>query len=563
MLYKNPAISGTGKTWPPAVVFSVLWVATFALYLPAADAGWVTDTVDWQQKVQGMPFWDYLNLTQTRVPSLYQFTQLVTWLLYRVFGSSHLAWHLLNITLQSANATLAYIIFTRVAASVGLKNGKMIGAAAVVLFCLCPHISEVVVWKASFHYLLATLMLLLILRLLLAFLATPRLKYAIAAGLLFAASAFSLEVFYLTPWFVFTIILFYSRLPQVGREAIKQAWLGFFLPMLLMFIGHLFLLKSVTGFYASHLGSDMLQPLTSYLRKPPVYVFHVLFLGRFFPLALRDAVYGWCVRPLFLTFFYGTIAATLVAIGIRFRQWGGQGRVVALLFLWVLLSWVIVCPVWVAGNQVVSYDRYAYLMLPFVYLLVCTLAAGLAPRKAALALIAVYALANLRFTLRENNYWHQTNKVMAQLISTFPAIPGDKTVLLLNLPDNMDGVPMISAMPAGSFKQFYNVNSPVKTTCTIYDVASHNVNDASDGAQATALNDSMVRVTLNQWGTWWWYNFKGAGSYENESYKMNLTDPGHMYELTLKNNPASYVLLYCTGGTWHTVDMHLKNNSSN
>ncbi len=80
-----------------------------------------------------------------------------------------------------------------------------------------------------------------------------------------------------------------------------------------------------------------------------------------------------------------------------------------------------------------------------------------------------------------------------------------------------------------------------------------------DGAYATVLNDSTVRVTLNQWGTWWWYEGKGGYSYENDDYKLNLIDQGHFYELTLKKPSQQYLLLYEVGDQWKVVDMSKKN----
>ncbi|MCW3121720.1 MAG: hypothetical protein JWQ38_1212, partial [Flavipsychrobacter sp.] len=32
------------------------------------------------------------------------------------------------------------------------------------------------------------------------------------------------------------------------------------------------------------------------------------------------------------------------------------------------------------------------------------------------------------------------------------------------------------------------------------------------------INDSVINVTLNKWGTWWWENLTGSYSYENKDY---------------------------------------------
>ena len=94
---------------------------------------------------------------------------------------------------------------------------------------------------------------------------------------------------------------------------------------------------------------------------------------------------------------------------------------------------------------------------------------------------------------------------------------------------------------------------------TVYDVLSYNLTTPEDGAHITVANDSTLHVTLNQWGTWWWFAGKGGYSYENADYKLNLIDLGHWYELTLKKPSQNYLLLYETGGKWKVVDMSKRN----
>jgi hypothetical protein len=67
-----------------------------------------------------------------------------------------------------------------------------------------------------------------------------------------------------------------------------------------------------------------------------------------------------------------------------------------------------------------------------------------------------------------------------------------------------------------------------------------------------------VRVLLNQWGTWWWYQGQGGISYENEDYKLDMADMGHWYLLRLKHPPEKYLLLYQQGDQWKIVNMKKK-----
>ena len=110
----------------------------------------------------------------------------------------------------------------------------------------------------------------------------------------------------------------------------------------------------------------------------------------------------------------------------------------------------------------------------------------------------------------------------------------------------------------------HNLLIPEKTIPNpTYDVLSYNMLTPTDGAHVTVLNDSTVRITLNQWGTWWWYEGKGAYTYENSVFKENLVDGGHFYDLILRQPPANYLLLYQVGNEWKVVDWSKKGVDQN
>jgi hypothetical protein len=84
-----------------------------------------------------------------------------------------------------------------------------------------------------------------------------------------------------------------------------------------------------------------------------------------------------------------------------------------------------------------------------------------------------------------------------------------------------------------------------------------------DGVHVKVVNDSMLNVTLNNWGTWWWHNFMGGYSYTTEVFKLNMVDQGHWYELTLTKPIESYLVLYSVGGEWKPVNMNIRDRDQN
>jgi hypothetical protein len=139
-----------------------------------------------------------------------------------------------------------------------------------------------------------------------------------------------------------------------------------------------------------------------------------------------------------------------------------------------------------------------------------------------------------------------------KLLDTFPG-SSDKITILLDQPESMHGAPMIQATRGGEFKLMYNLLKPDSLTGIIMDAVSFNMESPEDGAHIMVVNDSMLHVTANQWGTWWWFDGFGALDRENEYFKIHIMD-GHWYELTLRKPPSQYRLLYQTGGTWKQVD---------
>ena len=154
-----------------------------------------------------------------------------------------------------------------------------------------------------------------------------------------------------------------------------------------------------------------------------------------------------------------------------------------------------------------------------------------------------------------NTFLMESSNIDNKLVRNLPD-PGDKTVLLLNTPENYQGVPMIGAQPDGIFKAMHEVYTDTVIKNTVYEVASFNMVAEGDGAHVRVINDSVLHITLNQFGSWWWYEGHGAKNYENAEYKVNMVKPNYWYELTLKHPADKYLILYVLGDKWRVVDMN-------
>lgn len=545
------------------MVFCLLWAIVFVLYLPAAKAGFVTDFTGWLDQIRNRNFWVYVNRSEFHVHSLYQFTQFNTYLLYQLFGINAWLWHLLFITLHAINACLMFTLSMRLLNDFGAENSGEISFAGASLFCLSPYISEVIVWEPAFHFLQGLLLILVCLLCAQKFINTGARKYAIWTSLIYFLSTYSLELFYVTPWLVMIMGIFYSYHPAYEKIASK-VMLWVFAPMLLLFLARLVAFRLVYGDWVSRIGSGTVSAVQlASFGKPAKYLFHLLFLGRFFPQETRQRVYDFCDSITGIVLFYGLIIAICGYIFAQFGKMSGKGKFISLLFGWTLITLMLLIPLWFEDILLVIFDRYTYLTSAFLYMLVAAVISLISFRYVTLGIAAVYALVNLRFAIMVSRYWGKAYRVDHGLLTKLPE-PDNKLVILLNLPESMHGVPMIGSEKESEFKLMHNLLLPgTMINNTVYDALSYNMVTPEDGAHVTVINDSMIRVTLNQWGTWWWYAGKGGYSYQNENYKLNLIDGGHFYEMTLKKPAQDYLLLYQVADRWKVVDINKKNQEQN
>jgi hypothetical protein len=558
----HPDITRKRRYNDKLAVFSLLWIVVFILYLPAAKAGRVGDFPGWVRNVSTMSFWDYVNRTESHIPSLYQFTQMVTYVFYHLFGTKAWLWHLLYVSLQAINGYFLFVLFRGLFTDAKIKDASTIALAGSILFCVCPHISEVVVWEPSFHYLQGFLLILLTLLCAQKFMQTQNNKYAWFAGILFFLSTYSLEIFYLTPLFVFTLCLYYYLALGSDKGTFRKSLVYFLMPQVVLFIAHLLLINAIYHSGIGHIGTETMKLSAGNFSKPLKYIFHLLFFGRYFHDDVRQKIYAYCESVEVLATFYVLLVLISGMLIFRFKKLAAKSKASGLLFLWVLFSVGLICPIWFPDSFVVIYDRYTYVLDAFLYMLIALLISYITIRMVAIGIWGLFTLVNVYFTHKVNKMWKVSGDIVNKLVSTFPNDPS-KTVLIMNVPECFYGVQMIGSREEGEFKILYNAVMPQKINNPVFEVSASNIIAPDNGAHVMVINDTLLHVTLNQWGTWWWWFGLGAKDYENEYYQLKLTDPGHWYELMLKKPSSQYLLLYIVGDQWRVVDMNKKSVDQN
>lgn len=545
------------------VLFSIFWLVTFVLYIPAAKAGMDGDFPYWVLTIKSDTFLDFINTKGSALPILYQFSQLVKYIFYQFFGLNAWLWHLLHITLHSVTALLLFKLFRKILNDSNISRPYVLSFSAVLLFCVTPHINEVIVREMCYHYIQGFIFILFILWWLLRFIETREVKYAWISGIIYLISTFSLEVFYLTPWLVLVVVLYYRMALNYDTAIFKRSILLFFVPQIIMFISHLAFIRIFWGNRLAHIGALSLDNPVSLLNKPILYFFHLLFLGRYFPQDMKLKVYAFFESGMAVAAVYGVVAILFLLFLIFFRKTNIKIKSIVLFGMISIAFVLLATPLDFAPILRVIGDRYLYIPAAFTSMIFVLVVSFVRQKLAAIMLFLIYFIPNLVCTIKTNASHYNAASITESLLTGIPEA-GNKKILLLNLPNCIKGALIIRAQPESEFKTMHNLfYEKKKITNEVYDVCAYNMLTPDNGVHVNVLNDSVVQVTLNQWGTWWWYGDMGADSYENDEYKMNLVDPGHRYELTLKHPASDYLILFQVGSNWKIVDWDKKNIEQN
>lgn len=537
-------------------LFMFFWLLLFVVYLPAWQAGFVSDFTGWLYDLRQSTFIEHINRSHFKVKSLYQFTQLVTWFFYQLFACNHFLWHCLHVTLHAVNVFLLFTISSTLFQQDNQSTFRLPLFAASILYCISPSLSEVIVWEASFHYLLGFFMLLAILRMLQLYLLTQRKLWLWLIFITYLLSTFSIELFYVTPFCVLGLILLQKSKAIIDPRKCKQTIRLIFLPQVALLFFHFVLVKINYGFWLPHIGAETVTDtdINILLSKPLKLIFHLLFLGRFFAQNFRDMVYLKCESYLFVLLFY-TIILSIVLLG--FKRLKSEGSNLLFLTFWSVLCVGLIIPLWFPQSYWVVYDRYAYFSMGLIFIVVSILLNSLLPRYVTPFLFVVFAMVNLLATYKVNKKWADTAKLTHQLMNSLPEQSSQK-VLLLNMPHFMNGIYMIQANQHNEAQLIRNLLYQPQINYELIDVCANNIVSVNDGVHVKVLNDTMVQVILNQWGTWYWFEDRGATDYEHLYFSRKMHD--NTYILTLKGNPKDYKLLYQVGNKWKEVQMSNKEN---
>jgi hypothetical protein len=544
----------------PLKIYILFFTLTLGVYGTTYKAGFVTDFMGWLYCFDHYPFSAMLNSEANNIKSFYHFTHLLMYCMTAVFGRSGLPWFLLFSALFSLNAYFIFKLFIKIFEKLGVKNGEIVAFVGVLAFILSPYQAEVMVWRASFHYLTAFAMMLGYVHLVLKYLESPLPKYIYWAMGIFMCSVFALEFFLFTPFVVAVLLAFWGlAFTNDFINKFTKRTFGWFVFTPLSIIGIYFIFhRAIRGEWFAHgrgaanLQLISLESFSTYGK----YALKELFFIRYLPFSVKFKIFSALDNPS-VSWGISTLLMGISTLGLYyFKGFSAKNKSLFLCFGLFSLLLVPVLNLFFAWELWSENDRYGYMASAFLFMGFALVLSKL-PKSVFYAFSIGYLLLSGYWLLKTNRIWWKSEKVYSQLTDSFHWWEADE-VLVLNAPDNYAGIPMFRVYDADSgIREAVEVYTKRLIKAKMLDVLQYNMTSPTDGANVRVESDSVLVVTLNQWGNWWFRNGKGASAYETNDFlvKPDFNGCGRCYKLVLKNRKANRVILFQNGGVLKEVDM--------
>lgn len=541
----------------PFKTYILFFTLTVLVYGLTYKAGFVTDFMGWLYNFDHYPFKAVLNSEANNIKSFYHFTHLLMYGMTALFGKQGLPWFLLFSALFSLNAFWVYRLFIKIFDALALENGQIIATIGILCFMLSPYQAEVMVWRASFHYLTAFAMMLGIVHLALLYVKNPLPHYAYLAIGIFLCSAFALEFFLFTP-FVVLILLAFWALNFPHSFDVKKALMWFvFTPLSIIGLYFIFHYNLRGEWFAHGRGAANLnivspEGFATYSK----YVLKELFFIRHLPHLTKQKIFSACEIPTLSWAILFTVLAISVLGLAYFKALSAKNKALFLSFCLFSLLIIPVMNLYFAWELFSENDRYCYMASAFLFMGFALVLSKL-PRVLFYALSISYLLFSSYLLMKTNRIWWKSEKVYSHLVENFHWWEADD-ILILNAPDNYAGIPMFRVYGSDSgIREAVEVYHKRTLKARTIDVLQYNLTSPTDGAHVEVDSAGILIVTLNQWGNWWFRNGIGASDYETDDYsvKTDFKGCGRCYRLILKNQKANRVILFQNGNELKEVDM--------
>lgn len=510
------------------------------IFLPAVKAGLVTDFTGFSERIMLYP--DESILKKYGYYSIQWVTSLMMYIPYVLWELHRDLWGVYFITLHAINGILLYELAKLFLQRWSISHSSSIALGAAFIFLLHPYQVEPVIWKACISYLLCVGLMSTSLIL---FLKKRNYWYLGWSCFVFLLSLMTIELAFTLPFIIFTLVCCLEE----SEDWIDTVWKGVTrsLPHLSVLLFYLIWNKWSEGEFVGHYGArvhlsgnpiDMLSTISKYFYKDLLFIRH-------WPHPLKESVFQ------FLSGWMGILCLMVpLAVTLLFSKRKKRPFVIFLSFGFGLALLPI-------SNLFFSFllfgenDRYGYWGLFFFALLLSYLLFKMG-KKWGWLFLGLYLVVATFFTWNTIQDWRSSEISRKSLVNNFP-MEVDKPVILLNIPDNYNGLYMFRRY--GNQSGMYHALKYIekrKNVPEIIEVYQYNMTDIQNGCKAEMEDTRRTRVEFSQWGNWYWNDGIGGVNVDNKWYSTKID--GHVYRVDWKINPDDYAIFVQNGTQWERVN---------
>ncbi len=538
--------------------FLIFFTLLLVVYYPTRQAGFFSDFLGWQQSYNTQSFWQVLQADDRKIKSFYHLTHAAMWLMTWLFGFNGLAWYVVHSFLVALNATLILRLFIRLSQYFKFDKAELVGFLGLLAFLLSPYIAEVMVWRAAFHFPFAFTLQLWILHLVLNYYEKPQLKTAILGCFLFCISIFSLEYFFITPALAFAILLLLGLNDKTNFLTQKRQFAQNFLffvgiPIvgIVVYTAAYFAKNGKLIAHGREDASSLFTNLNSYSTYGKYITKHLFFI-RHLEHADKVAFFQFFNQK-WVEWSIAALILTITVVGLyRFSRLSGFWKMLFASFCFFSLLMLPSVSQFFESILLSENDRYGFFPAPFLMLVLALLLSRL-PRSLFLSVMIGYLILSFTLTYRTNSYWAQAGRVYWGLIDDFKWRDAKEDIVLLNVPDCLNGMCMYRSYDyISAFACVMDIYKGTKLFNKTHEAMRYNMTHESDGVYVVMDSPDTARVVFNQFGSWWMMKSYSTSDYEMPTFKVKQGDGD--YKFILKPSPRPRIFLFQSGDKWHVLD---------
>lgn len=493
----------------------------------------IDDGISGLWEVRDMNMAEILRSSQFK--SLYQLHYVSLALYWKVFGSNSQAYFIWFMCLQGLLATLMYIVLPKLVSLFKIEKTNFLFFLLGLLFICSPHNIENFAWAATSHYVLAFVFYFALLHYLVKALGAKE-GSIFWFYFFFVLSLFTMEISLLFPLSVTAIIgaLYFkdrdkNRLKRFLVCYALPLYMGVFLALsLLYFLSDTWVPRGSSNFFSLRF-YDAVVNFWNYILQALGYTHYLNVQQRF-------SLYG----TLSTYSFWPGLLLIITAVVVFIRR---KNYLLLLVFLHII---IFISPnLFRWGAILFRYEnsRFLYFVLPF--LLSFILLFSFKKKFLFFSIGLVVLVANLFFLRIALKDKQASGLVHETFIQQFEAYK-DKDIYLLNIPNCCTGYQIFRGYNririASDVKHKRHGKEKLKEILWYYALS------VKDSFSVQKVDDGRLQIQPRSLGVWLMSDWGGAVSYEDDEIEVEMTEwSGYFVRFKEAIKPTEYILLFSEG----------------